>query len=444
VGGQPFGQPASTQSTTAGSGHDSSPHPGLRVRCSARFRSRRDRADNGSRTGRAEARAGAFGGLALSDYARSRPRGGAVIARLITVVLAACVALLGLAVPAQAAFPGANGKIALDGYDGSDYEIYTINPDGTGEAQLTNNSARDSEPAWSADGKKILFSSNRTGTDAIWVMNADGSGQTQVTSPSVGGDSSPGWSPDGQSITFARTFPDGYGGNTNTCRSQLYVANANGSGATDISPSLLTNCSYSPEWSPDGALIAFVSTISTPSGNLDEDVWTIKPDGTGATQLSHHPFGSCSDPLYTAAPSWTPDGKAMTFYADCNAGGPVGYFLVSINRDGSGQQIVGEPTSLEPAWSPDGRKIAYMYGPPFELRVADSDFTNPVTIRSTDSGSPDWQPIATTPGPHRSDYKNAAKFCDAERDYLGDASFRQKYGSNRNGANAYGKCVSSK
>jgi Tol biopolymer transport system component len=325
-------------------------------------------------------------------YVRPWGKGGVVRALFRAVLIGVCLASLVLVPNTQAAFPGANGKIAFDVYDGSDSEIYTINPDGTGEAQLTNNTPNDSGPSWSADGKKILFSSYRTGTDAIWVMNADGSGQTQVTSPSVGDDSDPGWSPDGQSITFARTFPDGFGGNTNTCRSQLYVANANGSGATDISPSLSTNCSYSPEWSPDGALIAFVSTISTPSGNLDEDVWTIKPDGTGATQLSHHPFGSCSDPLYIFGPSWTPDGKAMTFYAgDCNGGGPVGSFLVSINRDGSGQQTVGEPTSQEPAWSPDGRRIAYIKGGP--LRVANSDFTNPVTIRSTYSGSPDWQPI---------------------------------------------------
>jgi hypothetical protein len=52
--------------------------------------------------------------------------------------------------------------------------------------------------------------------------------------------------------------------------------------------------------------------------------------------------------------------------------------------------------------------------------------------------APDWQ---TIPGPNRSDYKNAAQFCKAERDFLGEETFRQKYGG---GADAYGKCVSSK
>ena len=52
------------------------------------------------------------------------------------------------------------------------------------------------------------------------------------------------------------------------------------------------------------------------------------------------------------------------------------------------------------------------------------------------SFTPDWQP---TPGPKRSDYKNAAQFCNAERRFLGEAAFTNKYGG---GANAYGKCVS--
>ena len=52
--------------------------------------------------------------------------------------------------------------------------------------------------------------------------------------------------------------------------------------------------------------------------------------------------------------------------------------------------------------------------------------------------SPDWQPI---PGPRRSDYKNAAAFCRAEREFFGEETFRARYASSTNGANAFGKCV---
>jgi dipeptidyl aminopeptidase/acylaminoacyl peptidase len=296
---------------------------------------------------------------------------------------------------AHATFPGANGKIALTVWDGNDNEIHAINPDGTGDTPLTNNSADDNGPAWSADGKKILFNSNRTGVGAIWVMNADGTGQTQVTFPTVGDDSAPGWSPDGAKITFHRTVPYGYGGNTNICRSRLYVANADGSGATDISPPNPLNCFYAPDWSPDGALIAFVATVSTPSGNNDEDVWTIKPDGTSAVQLSHHPYGTFPDCVETANPAWAPDAGKIMFQADCDPGAGQ-YRLISINRDGTGQQIVGEPRLVSAAWSPDGQKIAYTNVDLNEIRVANSNFANPVSIRS--GGYPGtWQPIPNRP-----------------------------------------------
>ena len=59
-----------------------------------------------------------------------------------------------------------------------------MNPDGSGQTNLTNNTAGDFDPAWSADGTKIAFSSDRDGNREIYVMNADGSGQTRCTNDS--------------------------------------------------------------------------------------------------------------------------------------------------------------------------------------------------------------------------------------------------------------------
>jgi hypothetical protein len=61
-----------------------------------------------------------------------------------------------------------------------------------------------------------------------------------------------------------------------------------------------------------------------------------------------------------------------------------------------------------------------------------------LTAPSGEERFPDWQAL---PGPQRSDYKNAAQFCKAERDFLGNEAFKAKYGTNGNGANAFGKCV---
>ncbi|HUU97683.1 MAG TPA: hypothetical protein VM487_18260, partial [Phycisphaerae bacterium] len=83
--------------------------------------------------------------------------------------------------PAEAAFPGVNGKIAFTtGRDGN-YEIYVMNPDGSGLTRLTSNAAIDEAPAWSPDGTEIAFQTNRDGNYEIYVMNADGSGQTNLT-----------------------------------------------------------------------------------------------------------------------------------------------------------------------------------------------------------------------------------------------------------------------
>src|SRR4051794_4803243 len=94
--------------------------------------------------------------------------------RVATLML---LAMLAWPAAAHASFPGQNGKIAFTRGD----DVWTMNPDGTGQVNLTNDPAFDGEPAWSPDSTRIAFTSTRDGSAAIYTMLADGTSVTKVS-----------------------------------------------------------------------------------------------------------------------------------------------------------------------------------------------------------------------------------------------------------------------
>ncbi|CAN5794556.1 hypothetical protein BH23ACT11_BH23ACT11_28860 [soil metagenome] len=148
-----------------------------------------------------------------------------------TVLVAAILALVAAAMfllraePAQAAFPGENGRIAFDSKRDGDHEIYTMNADGTGVKKLTNNSIGDYDPAFSGDGRKIAFMSRRGGRHEIYIMNADGTNQARLTYTATAWDSFPSFSPDGRKIAYSSVRFD---------TQEIYVMNANGTNQTRL------------------------------------------------------------------------------------------------------------------------------------------------------------------------------------------------------------------
>jgi Tol biopolymer transport system component len=182
--------------------------------------------------------------------------------KALVVLVALAVAMGSLAEearPAQAAFPGENGKIVftsdrikgagVNNPDG-DHEIFTMNKDGSGVTQLTFNAQKqhDEEPAVSPDGKKIAFTSERDGNREIYVMNAkDGSGQTRLTWEPTD-DRDPTWSSDGTKIAFT-SERDG--------NNEIYSMDANGALQTNLTKNPATD--EGPAFSPDGKKIAFTS-----------------------------------------------------------------------------------------------------------------------------------------------------------------------------------------
>jgi TolB protein len=177
------------------------------------------------------------------------------------------------------------------GGDPAGYEIRAVNADGTGNHALINDTHGVFSPSWSPDGSKIAFT--KGGFQAIYSMNPDGSGQTQVISTPAGSDSlTPDWSPNMQKIVFAsnRDNPD-------TTFRNLYTINPDGSGLTRLTNAVVTQ--GRPVWSPDGSKIAYFecpSAIPDCVGQIN----VMNADGSGQTPLTSDPS------FYNVNPSWQP------------------------------------------------------------------------------------------------------------------------------------------
>jgi hypothetical protein len=294
--------------------------------------------------------------------------------RAIAALCVVAVSLSGAA-PAQATTSGTNGRIVFTSGRDLNYEVYSMNADGSAPLNLSANPAADMFPAVSAGGGRIAFTSFRNGGNAeIYVMNADGSGQTRLTYD-AGLDSQPTWSPDGQQIAF-RTDRDGDW--------EIYVMNADGSGQVNLTNSPGTD--DAPAWSPDGGRIAFETDRD---GN--REVYVMNADGSGPVDLT-------TNPAQDQGPSWAPDGQRIAFHSDRDGNDEI----YTMSPSGSLQtRLTTDPGSdSEPAWSADQSKLLFRSNRDGNSEVyvmgADGGGQTRLTTTLQLDGHPDWQSL--TPG----------------------------------------------
>jgi TolB protein len=151
-------------------------------------------------------------------------------------------------------------------------DIFVIDADGTGVRNLTNTEADiEVEPIWSPDGSRIVFTTGDL--PHLEIMNADGTGRRVLLKSHSGAAS---WSPDGSRVAFLA--PTEFGLDFG-----LFTMRPDGSGLTQLTPGAMT-ADGPASWSPAGDRLAFAGSV-----NGFEDVFVIGADGTGLTNISNTP-----------------------------------------------------------------------------------------------------------------------------------------------------------
>jgi Tol biopolymer transport system component len=279
----------------------------------------------------------------------------------------AVVVSLAAAIGATATPPGRNGLIVYaQELRPEHYQLFTIRPDGSGAKQITHvvnvvnpdwspngkaivaevvskNGAGitllsptgsvtrnltpkgyQGQPSFSPDGKWIVYERDiAPGNNGVWLMRSDGTALRRVTrNPfgvgECGCDTDPNFSPDGKWISFVRIKKDHE-------QQALFAVRPNGTGLHRITP-YSWEVAVKQDWSPDGKLIVLTTNADFVRPNESANLVTIRPDGSGKTDLTGFTGGTEN----AFAGSFSPDGEQIVFRIESGDT----YSLAVIDRDG--------------------------------------------------------------------------------------------------------------
>jgi TolB protein len=305
---------------------------------------------------------------------------------LVAVALLALMLVLVEPRPAEATFPGINGKIVYRAHDGNDYELYTINARGRGKVKLTKNSTTDIRPDWSPDAKRIAYSGSDGQDFEIYTINADGSELDPVTDNDTH-DLTPSYNPNGTRIAYS-----GFDGSDQ----EIFVTDTSGEEprfrVTNTSTSV-----FDPDWSPDGQRIAFEGLDAAASDDQrDYEIYTINVDGTGLDQVTINKGSKVSPPPDDQDPSYHPTGERIALSRTGPSSQISQIFTAHVKFANEFPVTTTSSVSnnFRPDYSPNGQKIAFegYDGNDYEIYTINVDGTDlfQVTNNSGNDFDPSW------------------------------------------------------
>lgn len=283
---------------------------------------------------------------------------------------------------AHATFPGRNGLIAFQTQTAAGLQIYTVRPNGKGLQQITFLSGDAIAPAWSPDGRRIVFEHDAPGECAnVALMNSDGTDIVEFLAPNVC-EGDPTFTPDGKRIIFDRFDPatgdEGFwsmdpegndrqrigpccadptvspngkrlsyvGFNGDPTGAALFISNLDGTDVFQVTP-FSFDVAVKQDWAPDGKHLVFTIYGDEPIDGVSSNIVTIHPDGTDFRQITHYQGGD----VEAVVGSYSPDGRWIVFRLIDH--GTFG--LYKIHPDGSHLTAILPLSAFRPsfiAWGP--------------------------------------------------------------------------------------------